>query len=85
MQQFNGFPAENICYVFMGSEEGKSRFYELSQSQNYQDVIYEDAINLLKITNGVFPVILLLENGKVVHEYEFRSMNENEIERFMRE
>lgn len=85
MQQFNGFPAENICYVFMGSEEGKSRFYELSQSQTYQDVIYEDAVNLLKITNGVFPVILLLENGKVIHEYEFRSMNENEIERFMRE
>ena len=84
MQQFNGFPAENICYVFMGSEEGKARFYELSQSQTYQDVIFEDVVNLLKITNGVFPVILLLEDGKVIHEYEFRSMNENEIERFMK-
>ncbi len=85
MQQFNGFPAENICYVFMGSEEGKSRFYELSQSQIYQDVIYEDVVNLLKITSGVFPVILLLEDGEVVGEYEFRSMREKEIQAFMKE
>lgn len=83
MQQFYGFPAENICYIFMGSEEGKARFYELSQSQTYQDVIYEDVVNLLKITNGVFPVILLLEDGEVVGEYEFRSMREKEIQAFM--
>ena len=85
MQQFNGFPAENICYVFMGSEEGKARFYELSQSQTYQDVIYKDVVNLLKITSGVFPVILLLEDGEVVGEYEFRSMREKEIQAFMKE
>ena len=85
MQQFNGFPAENICYVFMGSEEGKARFYELSQSQIYQDVIYEDVVNLLKITSGVFPVILLLEDGEVVGEYEFRSMREKEIQAFMKQ
>ena len=85
MQQFNGFPAENICYVFMGSEEGKARFYELSQSQTYQDVIYKDVVNLLKITSGVFPVILLLEDGEVVGEYEFRSMREKEIQAFMKQ
>lgn len=85
MQQFYGFPAENICYIFMGSEEGKARFYELSQSQTYQDVIYEDVVNLLKITNGVFPVILLLEDGEVVGEYEFRSMREKEIQAFMKQ
>ena len=83
MQQFYGFPAENICYIFMGSEEGKARFYELSQSQTYQDVIYEDVVNLLKITNGVFPVIVLMDNGTIVHEYEFRSMQEKEIREFM--
>lgn len=85
MQQFNGFPQENICYVFMGSNEGVYRFYEISQSVYYQSVIFDDVVGLVKITNGVFPVILLLENGEVVHEYEFRSMNEKEIERFMQE
>ena len=83
MQRFYGFSAENIVYVFMGSEEGKTRFYELSQSRKYQDVIYEDAVNLLRINNGVFPVILLLEDGEVVGEYEFRSMQEDEIREFM--
>ena len=85
MQQFNGFPQENICYVFMGSNEGVNRFYEISQSAYYQSVIYDDIVSLVKITNGIFPVILLLENGEMVHEYEFRSMNEKEIERFMKE
>ena len=85
MQQFNAFPSENVCYVFMASNEGVNRFYEISQSAYYQSVIYDDAVSLVKITNGVFPVILLLENGEMVHEYEFRSMNEKEIERFMKE
>ena len=85
MQQFNAFPSENVCYVFMGSNEGVNRFYEISQSAYYQSVIYDDAVSLVKITNGVFPVILLLENGEMVHEYEFRSMNEKEIGKFMKE
>lgn len=85
MQQFNGFPHENIFYVFMGSEDGVARFYDVSQSSQYQSVIFDDVVGLVKITQGVFPVILLLENGEVVHEYEFRSMNEKEIGRFMRE
>ncbi len=83
MQQFEGFPEEDICYVFMGSEEGKRQFYEASQSTPYRDVIYEDVINLLKITNGVFPVVVLMEDGEIVHEYEFRSMQEKEIRAFM--
>ena len=85
MQQFNGFPPENVSYVFMGSEDGMNRFYDVSQSIHYQGIIFENIANLVKIINGVFPVILLLENGKVVHEYEYRSMNEDEIARFMRE
>ena len=85
MQQFNKFPSENVSYVFMGSEEGMNSFYDVSQSIHYQGIIFENIADLVKITNGVFPVILLLENGKVVHEYEYRSMNEDEIARFMRD
>ena len=85
MQQFNGFSQGNICYVFMGSEDGVVRFYDISQSAQYQSVIFDDVVGLVKITNGVFPVILLLENGEVLHEYEFRSMNEKEIGKFMKE
>ena len=66
----------------MGSEEGKEKFYEISESARYRDVLFIDVPNLLKITNGNFPVIVFLENGEVVHEYGFRNMIEVEIKDF---
>ncbi len=82
MQQFYGFPAENITFVFMGSREGIERFFERSQSARYRSVLFEDVRNLLKITNGNFPLLVFLDNGNVVHQYGFRSMKEEEIGTF---
>ena len=82
MQQFYGFPAENVTYVFMGSEEGIATFYEKSQSEEYRNVLYSNVIDLLKAVNGQFPTIVLLEQGQVVHEYGFRDMHEDEISAF---
>ena len=82
MQQFYGFPPENITYIFMGSEEGKERFFEKSESATYRSVLCEDVVKLLKITDGNFPVLVFMEDGKVVHEYGFRSMNEAKIKAF---
>lgn len=83
MQQFYGFPKENITFIFIGNEEGIERFYEQSESARYRNVWVEDVRNLLKITDGNFPVVVLLDNGEVVHEYGFRNMNEAEIRAFM--
>lgn len=83
MQEFYGFPSENITYVFLGTEEGVTKFYEKSGSASYRYVLYQDAVNLLKITNGNFPIMAFMENGKVVREYGFRNMNEAEIKAFM--
>ena len=83
MQQFYGFPAENVTYVFMGSEEGITRFYEESGSSHYRDVLYRDVAKLLRIINGNFPTIVFLDDGTVVHEYGFRNMKEEEIKAFM--
>ncbi len=85
MQQLYGFPPENITYVFMGREEGIARFYEESGSAHYQDVLYEDAIRLLKVTNGYFPVIVFMEDGHVMHEYNLRNMKESEVKAFFQE
>ena len=82
MQQFYGFPAENITYIFMGSEEGITKFYEKSQSARYRDVLYEDAIKLLIVNDGQFPTIVFMEDGEIVHEYGFRDMKETEIKAF---
>jgi len=83
MQQYYGFPAENITYIFMGSEEGIERFYERSESARYRNVLYQDVHNLLKITNGSFPIIAFFEDGKLVHEFGFRNMRESEIKAYM--
>lgn len=83
MQRFYGFPADNITFVFMGSEDGIARFYEESASAHYRSVLYPDVVKLLKVINGNFPVIVLMDNGEVVHEYGFRNMREDEIKAFM--
>ena len=83
MQQFYGFPKENITYLFMGNEESIAKFYEESGSTQYRDVLYSDVVRLLKAINGNFPTLVFLEDGEVVHEYGFRNMNEVEIQAFM--
>jgi thiol-disulfide isomerase/thioredoxin len=83
MQQFYGFPKENITYLFMGNEESIDGFYEQSESTRYRDFIYPDVARLLKAINGNFPVIVFLEDGEVVFEYGFRNMDEEEIKTFM--
>ena len=82
MQQYYGFPTDNITFVFLGSEDGIARFYVESASTHYGSVLYPDVVRLLKVINGNFPVIVLLDNGEVVHEYGFRNMQEDEIKAF---
>ena len=82
MQQFYGFPEENITYLFVGNEEGIEKFYGQPESARYRDVLYPDVTRLLKAVDGNMPTIVFLENGEVVHEYGFRNMNEDEIKAF---
>lgn len=84
MQQFYGFPEKDILYVFMGDEESIRNFYQESQSAAYPYVIYEDVLNLLKINNGVFPLVVMMDHGAIVHEYGFRNMKEEEIKAFFK-
>ena len=83
MQQFYGFPSEQITYLFMGNEESIADFYKQSESAQYRDVLYLDVVGLLKAVNGNLPVIVFLEDGAMVHEYGFRNMDETEIKVFM--
>ena len=82
MQQFYGFPADRITYVFMGNEESMAKFYDQSESVPYRGVLYPDVVRLLKAVNGKFPIIVLLDNGQVVREYGYRNMKEEEIREF---
>lgn len=81
MQQFHGFPRERVTYLFMGDEAEVSRFYELSESDRYREVIYPDA-RMLKAVKGNLPKIVFMENGEVVKECGLRDMQEDEIKAF---
>ncbi len=81
MQQFHGFPRERITYLFMGDEAEVARFYELSESERYREVIYPDS-RMLKAVSGNLPTIVLMENGEVVKECGLRDMQEDEIKAF---
>ena len=85
MQAFYDFPENDIVYLFMGSEGGVKRFFEESESTQYQYIIYDDLKRLLSMTNGVFPVLVFLENGRVIHEYGMRNMKEDEIKAFFKD
>ena len=82
MQRFYGFPEEDILFVFMGTEEGINKFYQESESTTYPFFIYEDVKTLLSINNGVFPIVVLMDNGEIVHEYGFRNLKEAEVKAF---
>ena len=82
MQKFYGFPEEDILFVFMGREESVDRFYQESESTKYPYIIYEDVRHLLEINNGVFPLVVMLDNGEIVHEYGFRDLKEAEVKAF---
>ena len=82
MQRFYDFPEQDMLYVFMGTEEGVRSFFAESESTEYPYLIYEDAIALLKIVDGKFPLIVMMQDGVVVHEYGLRNMDEKEIKLF---
>lgn len=84
MQQYYGFPAENVTFVFIGTEEGIERFYEMSEAARYRSVLYEDAVRFLIISDGMLPTLVFMEDGEVIHEYGFRNMKETEIREFFK-
>ena len=84
MQQFYGFPEEDVFFIFMGTEEGVEKFYQESESTKYHYIIYDDVIRLLQMNNGMFPILLLMNDGVVEHEYGLRNMKEGEIKAFFK-
>lgn len=82
MQSYYGFPEEDVLYIFMGTEEGVEQFFETSESTRYPYVVYDDVKRLLSINNGIFPILVMLEDGHVTYEYGFRNMKEEEIKLF---
>lgn len=85
MHDFYGNGNENITYIFlMGDEKSIDKFFNKSESNRYRYVIYTDVPRLLSCTNGEFPNIAFLEDGKLVYQTGLRDMHEDVIEKFFR-
>lgn len=82
MQRFYGFPEESVTYLFFGNEESVAKFYELSESTRYREVLYPDVERMLKAVDGNLPTIVFLDDGVAVHEYGYRNMDEEEVKAF---
>lgn len=82
MQRFYGFPEERITYLFFGNEESMAKFYELSESARYREVLYADVERMLKAVDGNLPTIVFLDDGVAVHEYGYRNIDEEEVKAF---
>ncbi len=85
MQSYYGFPEDDVLYIFMGTEDGVEQFFSTSESTRYPYVIYDDVKRLLKVNNGIFPILVMLEDGHLVHEYGLRNMKEEDIKLFFQE
>ena len=83
MQQLYGFSPKRITYAFIGSKGAIKRFFDQSDSERYCTLHFSDVAAFLKAVNGNLPVVVLLQDGEVVHEYGFRDMDEEEIKEFM--
>lgn len=85
MQSFHGFPEEDVCYVFMGNEANVEAFFEESESKRFPFAMVDDPLRLLKLIDGKFPTVLLLEDGRAVRVFDFRNLDEAGLKKFFAE
>ena len=72
----------DVFYVVWGTEETLNHFFEETHSYHFNNTLLPARI-FIRITNGQMPLILLLENGKVIKKYDYRELNEKEIISFL--
>ncbi len=85
MQRRNSVDANNIITVFAGdSGVDLSPFYEETETSPIFPTAFISPETFLNLTYGRFPLILLLEDGKVQEAFMYRSINENIIVDFLK-
>ena len=72
----------DIFYVVWGDEETLNHFFEETHSYRFNHSFLPVTV-FLRITDGNMPLILLLENGKVIKKYDYRNIREEEIIDFL--
>lgn len=76
------FPTENVHLYIWGNDEGVAKFFEENEivPRPYKLI---NPITLLDISKGKMPLILLLDNGKVVGKMNNTTFNEGVLVNFL--
>lgn len=80
-------PQDSVSVIFMQTHENQdsvSREFFVNSGEGLElPNSYLHPYKFLPVTNGSMPLILLFEDGKVIEEYDYLSLNEKEISDFM--
>ena len=84
-----GIPSEQVLCIFLALEEDMSdqvtEFYKEKGGGLVLPYTVMEAYAFLHLTNGKMPVVLLCEDGRIIREYDFLGLDEEEIAGFMME
>lgn len=83
IRQKHDLPKEDFVQIFMGNEQQIQKFYAQTQTQPLPHTSL-NMISFINTTNGRMPVIILMDNGKIVQLYNLRTIDEEFIESFLK-
>jgi len=79
----NGLDSTNFVNIFWAdSTASLNKFYD-SNSIQFQKA-FLNTTDFFAITGGVMPIILLIENKKIIKRYNYRTIDESEIVKFFK-
>lgn len=82
----NSLPQDSISVIFMQTSTKQDSlvkdFYKQFQNGMELPYSYLHPYNFIPMTNGVMPIIIALEDGKLVKEYDYLTLSEKELRDF---
>jgi hypothetical protein len=81
MQHRMNIDTSSIITVFGGETTNLDKFYEETNTEPMQSIFME-ADKFLPLTRGRFPAVVLLNNGAIIHAFQYRSIDEEIIKDF---
>lgn len=84
----NGIQAEKVSVLFMQTHTNQDSVALDFFHKHGEDLVlgysWLHPYRFLPLTNGAMPLVVLLENGELVKEYDYLSISESEIADFLR-
>ena len=81
-------PLDSLTVLFMQTHQNEdsliTAFYDRHADGLAIDYSVIDPFRFIPITNGSMPLVVLLDNGEIVNEYDYLSLDEKKIASFFK-